>query len=45
MGEFTCDDKAEDKFLLLAAGCGDADHVDAPLAGEAPPAGGRAGYL
>ncbi len=22
MGEFTCDDKAEDKFLLLAAGCG-----------------------
>ncbi len=21
-GEFTCDDKAEDKFLLLAAGCG-----------------------
>ena len=24
MGEFTCDDKAEDKFLLLAAGCGTA---------------------
>ena len=22
MGEFICDDKAEDKFLLLAAGCG-----------------------
>lgn len=22
MGEFTCDDKPEDKFLLLAAGCG-----------------------
>jgi NADH oxidoreductase Hcr len=22
MGDFTCDDKAEDKFLLLAAGCG-----------------------
>ena len=22
MGKFTCDDKAEDKFLLLAAGCG-----------------------
>ncbi len=22
MGEFTCDDKSEDKFLLLAAGCG-----------------------
>ena len=21
-GEFTCDDKTEDKFLLLAAGCG-----------------------
>ncbi|SUG48512.1 oxidoreductase [Salmonella enterica subsp. arizonae] len=22
MGDFTCDDKIEDKFLLLAAGCG-----------------------
>jgi NADH oxidoreductase Hcr len=22
MGEFTCEDKAEDKFLMLAAGCG-----------------------
>ncbi|EBY1057262.1 NADH oxidoreductase, partial [Salmonella enterica subsp. enterica serovar Stanley] len=22
MGDFTCDDKTEDKFLLLAAGCG-----------------------
>ena len=44
-GDFTCDDKADDKFLLLAAGWRNADYVDAPLAGEEPPAGRRAGDL
>ena len=46
MGEFICDDKAEDK--IPAAGRrlrGDADNVDAPLAGEVPPAGRRASDL
>lgn len=45
MGEFTCDDKAEDKFLLLAADRCHTDYVDASLAGEKSPAGGCAGDL
>ena len=46
MGEFTCDDKAEDKFLLLAAGWRrHADYVDASLACEEPSTGRCAGDL
>jgi NADH oxidoreductase Hcr len=44
-GDFTCDDKAEDKFLLLAGLWRYADYVDAPLAGKKSPAGRCAGDL
>jgi NADH oxidoreductase Hcr len=44
-GDFTCDDKAEDKFLLLAAGCGVTPMMSMRRWLAKPPAGRRAGDL
>lgn len=45
-GEFTCDDKADDKFLLLAAGCGVTPIMSMRRwLAKKPPAGRRAGDL
>ena len=44
-GEFTCDDKADDKFLLLAAGCGVTPIMSMRRWLAKPPAGRRAGDL